>query len=290
MIEQASPLLPIRDAFTTRRLASLFLFSLADGSSRSFTDHDVPLEFAGVTYTPEGSLIPSARRFQDGLRPASFQVEGPVTSGGVDYLDLRAGLYRDAQVIEAVVDWRYPFAGTYATHYWWCDQTTYDEERFQIELSGPSRFLRRPAGGVISRNCERTLGDSFCGVNLASFTASGAVAAGTDDGDKRLVLVATTASLGAFTDEYFTGGTLTGVAGANAGFTREIRSYRSSDRRVSLQVPMPYDIEAGDTFDLVAGCDKTYSTCVSKFSNGVNCAAFRLLPGSDRILQTPRTR
>lgn len=290
MIPQAAPVFALRDNFEAKRLASLYLFTLADGTFRQFTDHDASIEYGGLVYTPRGGFTPTARRFQDGLRPASVDFNGPITASGVTADDLRAGLYREAQVIEAVVDWRYPFAGPYVSHYWWVEQVTYDAEKFALELAGPERFMRRRVGATISRNCARKLGDTRCAVNLAGFTTTGVIAEGTDDGDKRLVLVATSGSIGAFSDEYFTGGTVECTAGANAGLSREVRSYRADDRRFSLQVPFPFDIAAGDTFDVTAGCDKTFTTCSTKFTNSANYGGFRFMPGSDRVLQTPRRR
>lgn len=283
----AAPSVAMRDLYQTRRMASLWLIERTDGVILTFTDHDTALVVLGLTYTPAGSWATSARRFQDGLRSASVDFKGPITADGITSQDLRAGLYRDAQITEAVVDWRYPWAGSMIVHRWWVDQVTYDSEKWAWELTGPERFLRRPVGLTLARNCSRRLGDTICAVNLASFTISAGSVLGTDDGDKRLVILGDPATFGAFSDEYFTGGSVTVTSGANAGFTREVRSYRAVDRRLSLQAPFPYDLAAGDTFDAVAGCDKTYATCVAKFSNGVRFGGFNYMPGADRVLQTP---
>ena len=39
--------------------------------------------------------------------------------------------------------------------------------------------------------------------------------------------------------------------------------------------------EAGTAFSIVAGCDKQFSTCKTKFANPVNFRGFPHLPGND---------
>ena len=38
---------------------------------------------------------------------------------------------------------------------------------------------------------------------------------------------------------------------------------------------------AGDTFSVVAGCDKKFATCKAKFANALNFRGFPHLPGND---------
>lgn len=46
-----------------------------------------------------------------------------------------------------------------------------------------------------------------------------------------------------------------------------------------LQVNFRFsDIEVGDTVTFTAGCDHTYATCISKFSNGLNYGGFPYIP------------
>ncbi len=54
-------------------------------------------------------------------------------------------------------------------------------------------------------------------------------------------------------------------------------------------MPMPNSITAGDTFNAIAGCDKTFDACVSKFNNAVNFRGEPYVPGMDRLLATAAT-
>ena len=61
----------------------------------------------------------------------------------------------------------------------------------------------------------------------------------------------------------------------------EIKSYLSL--QMELYLPMPADIEVGDTFTIQRGCDKTAETCINVYNNIVNRRGARLVrPGPVR--------
>jgi hypothetical protein len=89
-------------------------------------------------------------------------------------------------------------------------------------------------------------------------------------------------------DAYFQGGLVTWNTGNNAGLSMEILSWDSSTRTLKLFLPMPQDIQVGDSFDIVPGCEHRFDEdCVTKFGNGVNFRAEPHLPGTDRLVRFP---
>jgi uncharacterized phage protein (TIGR02218 family) len=56
-----------------------------------------------------------------------------------------------------------------------------------------------------------------------------------------------------------------------------------------LALPMGKTIQAGDTFNAIAGCDKTKQTCIGKFSNIINFRGEPDVPGMDKMLTTAGT-
>ena len=48
-------------------------------------------------------------------------------------------------------------------------------------------------------------------------------------------------------------------------------------------------VAVGDTFNAIAGCDKTIGTCVAKFNNAVNFRGEPYVPGMDKMLSTAAT-
>jgi hypothetical protein len=85
---------------------------------------------------------------------------------------------------------------------------------------------------------------------------------------------------------YFDRGVITFTSGLNNGFSMEVKSYTTG--QITLALPMPYAVAAGDTYSLVAGCDKSLTTCRDRFDNIVNFRGEPYLPGADKLIQVGR--
>ena len=59
---------------------------------------------------------------------------------------------------------------------------------------------------------------------------------------------------------------------------------------IVLQLPMPFDIQVGDTLSAVAGCNKSKTACRDTFSNLDNFRGFSFVPGPDRALAIGSTQ
>lgn len=289
MLTVAAPAQQFLDA-TLKKLAVIWDIERTDGTTLYFTTHDTPIVYSGNTYEPGGGADASARRSVDALRDSSVEFRGGISSDLITQDDLRAGLYKNAKIIERIVNWQFPFNGPIITKVYWLDNATFDDEVWIADCTGPERFTKRTFNAVFSRNCQKKLGSPLCGVTLASFTSTGAIVLGCEDGQKKKIIRATTASIGAFTDGVFDYGTVTFTSGANSGLSRVVKSYTADSRRFEMQVAFPYPIAAGDVFTAVQGCDLLSTTCDTKFSNLDNYGGFFLMPGTDRILTTPNSR
>ena len=47
----------------------------------------------------------------------------------------------------------------------------------------------------------------------------------------------------------------------------------------------PYKMEIGDQFEVIAGCDKQFNTCINKFNNAINFRGEPHLPGIELLLK-----
>ena len=83
----------------------------------------------------------------------------------------------------------------------------------------------------------------------------------------------------------FGGGLLTFTSGANAGRAMEIK--RQSGTAIELWQAMSAPVAPGDSVTLIAGCDKQFATCKTKFANGINFRGFPYMPGNDAVLSGP---
>lgn len=85
---------------------------------------------------------------------------------------------------------------------------------------------------------------------------------------------------------YFDRGVITFTSGANSGLSMEVKSYVPG--QIVLVLPMPYALQVGDTYTMVAGCDKSFTTCRDRFDNVINFRGEPWLPGFDAMIQIGR--
>jgi uncharacterized phage protein (TIGR02218 family) len=75
------------------------------------------------------------------------------------------------------------------------------------------------------------------------------------------------------------------TSGALKGLSRPIASSLDSGANhvVTLNAPLPSAPAVGDTFTVTVGCDKQFSTCVTKFSNGTRHGGYPYVPKPESI-------
>jgi hypothetical protein len=83
---------------------------------------------------------------------------------------------------------------------------------------------------------------------------------------------------------FFAYGYVKFTSGQNAGYSVEVAGFSPGSVRTAM--PLPYPIAVGDTFTIVAGCDRTLGTCVGRFNNIINFRGEPYIPGVDVITRS----
>lgn len=94
-------------------------------------------------------------------------------------------------------------------------------------------------------------------------------------------------SMTANTDQFFRDGTVLWTTGPNIGRVFPIADYRSSDRKIVLLTPTPFDIVAGHRAIIIVGCDGLIGTCRDKFNNLANFGGDAFAPSAQSIVAPP---
>ena len=83
---------------------------------------------------------------------------------------------------------------------------------------------------------------------------------------------------------------LTFTSGANAGHAIEVKHHGESNGVVTMELwqAPAQELQAGDAFEVTAGCDKQLATCSDKFSNTANFRGFAHMPGNDFVTAVAR--
>jgi uncharacterized phage protein (TIGR02218 family) len=124
---------------------------------------------------------------------------------------------------------------------------------------------------LIQSNCPWSFADANCALTASTFTTNFTAATGTT---KWAMTPGTpfTAPAG-----YFTQGVVKCTTGTNAGLSQTVKLHDSSGH---LQLTFPWLIQPslGDTFSVIAGCDKSVTTCNQKFSNQIHFGGQPFVP------------
>lgn len=107
-------------------------------------------------------------------------------------------------------------------------------------------------------SCTHVFGDAMCQFDRASLQATFACLAGSTE-TQILGNVSPTPS------GLYVQGTIIGLSGANAGYSRTVSAMSSGTVSVKLAFLSPP--AAGDQFQMLPGCDRTLATCTNVFNN-----------------------
>lgn len=249
----------------------------SDGTVMGFTDHDRPIAVDGTVFEPETGLSATEARRSLGLAVDTVDVEGALSAVDIREEDIAAGLYDGAAVETLLVNWQAP--GEFARlRKAVIGRIARRDGRFVAELESPESALDQTNGRTVRRNCDAELGDTRCKVDLDKPEYRGeGVLVDIKSGCARV------AGLEGFESGWFAGGVLTWISGAAAGRRERILSHRNGLEGTMLNLwrDAAAEVDAGDGFVVVAGCDKRFSTCRTKFNNGANFRGFPHLPGND---------
>lgn len=143
----------------------------------------------------------------------------------------------------------------------------------EAKIQVPSIFsiaLSAEVPSVYSHNpCNHVLYDSRCGVAKDALTQK--ITTVTAIVDENTITVADDG----FADNYLRAGEIINLT---RGERRMITDNVADD--ISFAFPF-YDIQVGDSIELLVGCDHVYSTCKTKFNNGPKFTGFPFTPGDN---------
>ncbi|WP_299414666.1 DUF2163 domain-containing protein [uncultured Sulfitobacter sp.] len=274
--------LHLRTGLTT--VCHAWAITRKDGIVFAFTDHDMPLRFAGYEFRADTGLSALALAQSTGLSVDNSEALGALSDASLREDEIEQGRFDGAEVRAWLVNWA-------DTDQHWLNfrghlgELTRADGGFRAELRGLTEGLNRPLGRVYQKPCSAVLGDGNCRFNLAQESYSQQIDVQKVEGARRFVWD----DFLAFDTDWFTRGRLEIIDGPAAGLWGTIKSDRSDggQRIVELWEPIRGTVTAGTQVRLVAGCDKRVETCRLKFNNFDNYQGFPDLPGEDWVVSVP---
>lgn len=257
-----------------------------DGVKLGFTDHDRDLSFDDTLFEAASGLSASEFASSIGLAADNVEAEGALQSDRLGEDDLARGRYDDARVEVYRVNWQ-DLGQRVLMSSGSLGEVKRGRHAFKAEVRGLAHYLQQPGGRLIQYGCDAAFGDARCGFDAGvggPWTAQGSVAA------VRSKHGFVAAGLDAYAAGWFSHGVLFWQQGANTGAAMEVKQHFIDEGGavvIELWQDMAFAIAVGDTFSLLVGCDRQFSTCRDKFVNQQNFRGFPHVPGNDFIVSYP---
>ncbi|WP_018996590.1 DUF2163 domain-containing protein [Hirschia maritima] len=249
-------------------------FTRQDGQKFGATDHDEMLQIDDVEFEPDRALANLEFVTNAGLAPGHVSGDGALSATFLNQEDLTLGKWDGAEVKVWRVDWNAP---EHRIHVWsgYLGEVKYSDRVFNAELVSLKSRLERRIGRVYARQCDAALGEKRCGVDLKdeAFGISTVISEVIALDRFRID------GLTGFHSGWFSNGMMKSADGRVLRITVHEGNYVKLEREIELS-PL-------DEVQLVAGCNKTFETCKSKFSNVLNFQGFPYLPGMDAVISGP---
>lgn len=246
----------------------------ADGTALGFTDHDVDLQIGSALFEATDGFESTAIERDAGLNAQGGEIHGVLRSERIREQDIEAGLYDGARIEAFLVDWEAPQLDL-LLDVAWLGEIRRRDGQFIAETRDAYARWDQPQGRLYTATCTATFADAACSLAEPEFTEIFTLTGTTGE---RTYSGATALSR---PDGYFTLGLARFTHGPNAGFSSRVEWQDAAGLRLQQAPPVPPI--PGDEFQLVAGCDKRFSTCRDRFANTLNFRGFPHVPAPESI-------
>lgn len=284
-------------------LCNLINITDALGNTLALTDHIQDVIFSAVTHLARPGMKISLMKTSGNMEIDNYEIEGYFVPGIVTMSDLLKGRFTGARVRRYIVNYDDLADGYLQIGDGNVSRVEVADNAFRVQVLGKMWRLSQPVGRTVTKRCDvETLGDARCQFNLDTTSTYGTPF-------KQNLTVSTVVNAITFRvssgydidtggSDFFQNGRVTWLTGDNAGYTQQIASQEViSGLQFTLRTQPGADVDVGDTFTAIAGCDRTTTDCRYKFTNGaqpsgnlVNYRGFPGLIGTDIFLTAAKIK
>ncbi len=267
-------------AQTAHRMAECVKITRADGTIYRFTSYSEDLTITEAdtfdyVYKRANSFDITALELSDGLSVSNMDLNCIIDDDDITEADLLKGLFDNAEVYLFIAVWdNSNVVQQLPLRISWIGEIQSRGLQFKGDLRGIAQRLSQVFTKTTSLECRHILGDSGCTVGLGPYTITTTVAS-VNSSYNEITSTASTAG------RIFRNGRMIVNDGQSAGVDVEIVKHVGDV--VTLLLPLSSPIEAGDSIDLIEGCDKTTdaTTGCLRYTNIVNYGGEPFMEGKD---------
>ena len=251
-------------------IADLYTFTLNDGTIIKYTNSDV--DIGAYSSSDILTLSRNGIKIVKGIKVDTMSLHITYAPSSTFMRSLQNGSFDGARVlIERAIMTTYGDIsnGTVVMFSGRVSNAEFDRTMADIEVKSDFELLNiQMPRNLYQPSCSYALYSTGCGAVKATFT-------------KSYTITSTSTSSIFNTDvaeasDVYSQGIIVFTSGVNAGVKRTVK-YQTNGT-VAISLPLAYTPNIGDTFDISQGCDKTKTTCETKFNNIANFRGFPYVP------------
>lgn len=263
-------------------VADLYTFTLSDGAIYRYTDADIDITAngfifdSGSLYLKRSNIKVSTGLQVDTLTIDTFAKDGDVISSKPFLQALAQGYVDGAQIkLERAIMTTFGdtsngvivmFLGRVA-------EISFNRTGATLTVKSMIELLNiKMPRNLYQLACLHTVYDAGCTLLKSGFLTNGTVTSATSS---HIVFSDIKAN------GYFDQGIIEFTSGANIGLKRTVKTHVTG--AIDLALYLPSVPSAGDTFNIYPGCDRTQSTCTTKFSNLSHFRGYPYIPAPEAV-------
>ena len=250
------------------QLTTLVDIVCLNGSSFYMTSNDRDVAYDGQTYSSKSGCNLSQVQTVLGTSTESCSITALITPTAITSALIESGAMDNATMRVLICDLASLTAVVFFEGF--VSQVTFEDRITALIQGNPYLGLDLTiASDLYSSNCRADFGDSRCTFDLTTVMQTHPIVTVISQQQFTYQELSSEAE-----DQYWVGGVIQFVDGANKGFSVEIQdSYATvgdPSGTIILKGLLPYPVQVGDTINMWPGCDKTPTMCSQRWQNIVN--------------------
>lgn len=209
----------------------------------------------------------------------SVKISNLISSELISANDILCGKYDGANVELFLLDLENLDKGKISLINGKISDIEFKNNTFIANIKGLKNEIDKVIGDVYTPLCRASFCDKKCKLNSLNFTYNGVV----DNIIDNIMFATNENIILSKSSGYFENGIIEFISGENIGQKTEVKQFNNG--KFMLASELPYKLNLGDEFKVIAGCDKQFTTCCEKFYNAINFRGEPHLPGIELLLK-----
>ena len=234
---------------------------LTNGVQIGVTDHDNDIEVTGVKYLSKALVKYDVAQKSSNMLKGINEISGIIDHELIKEDDILKGKFDNALLSIYLVDYKNIKKSPYLLKQGYIGNIKCSNNQFYADIYPLTEKLNSNIIQSFSPYCRAKFCDKKCQLDKGIYTKIGKI-------DKVI-------NKNSFLDEgrnevkgYYDFGTIKFLSGKNKDIILEISNFHNQVIEVIL--PPLVELNLGDKYEITAGCDKNFSTCINKFNNAIN--------------------